>query len=601
MNKTAVSLIVIGILVIAGGLLYVANLPEPKPVPVRDDTTLRNTEGGEVVGFIDDFGARAWLGVPFATPPIDDLRWRAPRPPRRSAAVIEALSGDAACPQFESLLSTGNTTNSAQVVGDEDCLYLNIWSPPNARDLPVMLWIHGGGNTIGSAADIVGARLATTHNLVVVATNYRLGVFGWFNHPALLSGNVLDDSGNFGILDLVRALEWTRDNIAAFGGDPGRVTIFGESAGGFNVLAMMATPLADGLFHRAIVQSGGFMATDPLAGSSHADQGGHASSGPEIVNRLLIADGLTQASVSARAHQQAQDKDTLREYLYGKSPKDLFAVLDGGGFGMIDLPDNFGDGHVLPNLANSERFSHAENHNPVPIILGTNRDEPALFMARDPRYTDNILGIFYSLKDEKTYRSLVHYGGRAWKARGVDQLAEAMTGAGNPDVYTYRFDWDEQPRLMGYDLSVALGAAHGLEIGFVFGEFNGLGLGYIYPNDENQRLLSKSMMSYWAEFAYTGNPGAGRDGTETPWLAWGRDGKTSILLDTPTDGGIRMDDERVSLASLKAELLADTDFGDKYEQCATYVRMFMEAGLFSLDEYHALGCGEWSADTISRY
>lgn len=601
MRKAAIILIAIAVVVVAGGVLYIANLPEPEAPPVRNDTTLRNTEGGEVVGFNDDFGVRAWMGVPFAAPPVGDLRWRAPQPPARSAAVLETLSAGSMCPQFETILSGGDLGGDPAVIGDEDCLYLNIWSPPNARNLPVMFWIHGGGNTIGHAGSFIGARLAAARNVVVVTTNYRLGVFGWFNHPALQTGDPADDSGNFGTLDLVRALEWTRDNIAAFGGDPGRVTVFGESAGGFNTLAMMASPLAAGLFHRAIVQSGGFDAADPVRGRNYSDQGGHDFSGPEIVNRLFAADGLAEAGQPARQHQKASEAAAIREYLYGKSPDEIFAVFDGGGFGMIDLPENFGDGHVLPNLPTGDVFSNAGNHNQVPVILGSNRDEPTLFMTRDPRYVDSTFGIFFSLKDEQTYRSLAHYGGRAWKARGVDQLAQRMTASGNPDVYAYRFDWDEEPSVLGYDLSVALGAAHAIEIGFVFGEFNGLGLGYVYPDDENQWLLSERMMSYWAQFAYTGNPGTGRDGAETPWLAWGQDGKTQIILDTPTDGGIRMDDEVVTYETLKAELIADADFGDKFVQCATYVRTFRDTDLFDSAEYAALGCSGWPPESISQF
>ena len=601
MKKAAVILIAIAVVVVAGGIWYIASLPEPEAPPVRNDTTLRNTEGGEVVGFIDDYGARAWMGVPFAAPPVAALRWRAPRPPARSGEVIEALAAGSMCPQFETILSGGELGGEPAAIGDENCLYLNIWAPPNARHLPVMFWIHGGGNTIGHAGSFIGARLATAHNLVVVTTNYRLGVFGWFNHPSLQNGDRADDSGNFGTLDLVRALEWTRDNIAAFGGDPGRVAVFGESAGAYNTLAMMASPVAAGLFHRAIVQSGGFEATDSIRGRNYSDEGGHDFSGPEIVNRLLAADGLAEDGQSARQHQEAWDDAAMRRYLYGKSPDEIFAVLDGGGFGMIDLPDNFGDGHVLPNHPTGDFFSDAGAHNQVPVMLGSNRDEPTLFMTRDPRYVDNFLGIFYSLKDEQTYRSLAHYGGRAWKARGVDRLAQAMAASGNPDIYAYRFDWDEEPSIMGYDLSVALGAAHAMEIGFVFGEFNGLGLGYVYPNDENQWLLSESMMSYWAEFAYTGNPGTGRDGAETPWLAWGTNGKTQIILDTPADGGIRMDDELVTYETLKAELLADADFGDKFVHCATYVRTFRETDLFDGTEYEALGCSAWPPESISRF
>ena len=601
MRKAAIILIVIAVAVVAGGFLYIANLPEPEAPPERNDTTLRYTEGGEVVGFIDDFGARAWMGVPFAAPPVGELRWKAPRPPARNSEVVEALAAGPMCPQFETILSGGELGGEPLVIGSEDCLYLNIWSPPNARDLPVMFWIHGGGNTIGHAGSFIGARLAATNNLVVVTTNYRLGVFGWFNHPALQTGNPADDSGNYGTLDLVRALEWTRDNIAAFGGDPKRVTVFGESAGAYNTLAMMASPLAAGLFHRAVVQSGGFEAADPVRGRNFSDEGGHEFSGPEIVNHLLVADGLADDTRGARRHQETMDNATVRDYLYGKSPGEIFAAVDGGPFGMFDMPDNFGDGHVLPNLPTDEIFSSAGNHNKVPVILGTNRDEPTLFMTRDPRYVDSTFGIFFSLKDEQTYRSLAHYGGRAWKARGVDQLAEAMTASGNPDVYAYRFDWDEEPSILGYDLSVALGAAHAIEIGFVFGEFNGLGLGYVYPDDENQWRLSDSVMSYWAEFAYTGTPGAGRDGAETPWLAWGQDGQTQIILDTPTDGGIRMDDDVVTYETLKAELVADADFGDKSVHCATYVRTFRDTDLFDSAEYEALGCSEWPPESISRF
>ena len=600
MRKTAIVLIVVAVAVVAGGVLYVRNLPEPKAPAVRNDTTLRNTEGGEVAGFIDIHGARAWMGVPFAQPPVGQLRWRAPWPPVRSAGVIEALAPGSMCPQFETVL-TGADPGSERVIGAEDCLYLNIWSPPNARDLPVMFWIHGGGNTIGEGGSFSGARLATAHNLVVVTINYRLGVFGWFNHPALQTGDPADDSGNYGTLDMIRALEWTRDNIAPFGGDPGNVTLFGESAGARDTLAMMASPLAAGLFHRAIVQSGGFDATDPALGRNYASDGGHAYSGPEIVNRLVAIDGLTRDGQTPREFQEAWPSSAIREYLHEKSPQDIFAVFDAGGFGMIDLPDNYRDGHVLPNLTTQQLFANADNHNLVPVILGSNRDEPTLFMTRDPRYVDNFLGIFYWLKDEDTYRRLVHYGARAWKANGVDELALAMAASGNPSVYTYRFDWDEEPSLLGYDLSVALGAAHALEIGFVFGEFNGLGLGYLYPHDENQRLLSESMMSYWAEFAHTGDPGRGRDGTETPWLAWGTDGKSSIIFDTPTDGGIRMDDEVVTYRAIKAELVADTGFADKSLHCATYVRVFRRTELFDNAEYTALGCADYPPESISWF
>ena len=604
MRKLAVVLIIVAVAVIVGGNWYISSLPAPPAPNEPDGATLRSTESGDVVGFIDASGARAWLGIPFAHPPVGALRWQAPQPPRPAEGAFEALAFGNPCPQLPSGLAQGDESNpDAVVVGDEDCLTLNVWAPPNASGLPVMFWIHGGGNSIGHGGNVNGGNLAVGENLVVISINYRLGLFGWFNHPGLHTGDPLNDSGNYGTLDMVRALEWTRDNVAAFGGDPGNVTVFGESAGAFDTLAMMASPLAQGLFHRAIVQSGGYGVSSLASGQNHQDEGGHRYSAREIASALLMADGTAADASAARAIQSGWTSAEAHRYLHGKTPAQIYSLLDGGGFGMVSVPDNFKDGHVLPAMEGAAVFSDMANYNAVPVILGTNRDEPTLFMSRDPRYVENRFGIFYSLKDEDAYRRQVRYGARAWKARGVDELAQAMAASGNPNVYAYRWDWDEEPSVLGYDLSVALGAAHALEIAFIFNDFEGgiAALGTIYPNDENQFALSRSMMSYWAEFAYNGAPGRGRDGTEVPWLAWGEDGKTSILLDTPTDGGIRMDNERVTHQSLKAELIADASLPEGRERCELYVRLFRRIGLFDEGEYQGLGCAPYPADSISDF
>ncbi|MYF10771.1 MAG: carboxylesterase family protein [Gammaproteobacteria bacterium] len=612
MRKLAIVLIVVAIAVIVGANWTISRLPAPPTPNEADGATLRSTESGDVVGFIDASGARAWLGIPFARPPVGALRWQAPQPPVPAEGTIEALAFGAMCPQLPSLLSDASQSPqsaeeaaavAAAVAGSEDCLMLNIWSPPNASGLPVMLWIHGGGNSIGHGGNVNGGNLAVGGNVVVVSINYRLGLFGWFNHPGLHAGDPANDSGNYGTLDMIRALEWTRDNIAAFGGDPGNVTVFGESAGAFNTLAMMASPLAEGLFHRAAVQSGGYGVSSLASGQNYQDHGGHQYSAPEVLNALLVADGKAADADAARAIQDGWTPAETRNYLYAKTPADIYGLLDGGGFGMVNVPNNFKDGHVLPTLDAEDLFSDTGNYNAVPVILGTNRDEPTLFMSRDPRYVDNLFGIFYSLKDEDAYRREVRYSARAWKARGVDELAQFMAASGHPNVYAYRWDWDEEPSALGYDLSVALGAAHALEIAFVFNDFEGgiAALGYIYPNDENQSALSRSMMSYWTEFAYAGAPGRGRDGAEVPWLAWGQGGQTSILLDTPTDGGIRMDDDVVTSASVKAELMADASLPPGRERCELYVRLFRWQGLFDDGEYRSLGCAAYPAESFASF
>ena len=164
------------------------------------------------------------------------------------------------------------------------------------------------------------------------------------------------------------------------------------------------------------------------------------------------------------------------------------------------------------------------------------------------------------------------YGALAWKERGVDSLANYMTAAGNPNVYAYRFDWDEEGSVMGYDLSVALGAAHALEIPFVFGDFEGgLGLGYLYGDSPGKEALSDSMMSYWTQFAISGDPGSGRDGNEVAWLSWGSDGMRSILLDTLEDQGIRMSPDEVTRDSIKAAIAGDPEITDQRERCRLYL------------------------------
>jgi para-nitrobenzyl esterase len=587
MRKAALALIAVSILVLA----YFGLKPGPEPEgppPSAQPITIRATTSGEVVGFVAE-GARTWLGIPFAEPPVGELRWRAPQPPARWEGLREAIAPGPMCPQKPSPLA-GVSGDAVAAVGDEDCLYLNIWAPANAVDLPVMFWIHGGGNTIGSGDGYIGASLATSQDVVVVTINYRLGPFGWFAHPALATGSPVDDSGNFGTLDIIRALEWTRDNIAAFGGDPDNVTVFGESAGAFDTLAMMASPLASGLFHKAISQSGGFSPTPMTEAQLDETDGGHPYSAREIVNRLLIADGRATDREAAAAVQDGMSQTELRAYLYDKTPDDIFALWGGSGFGMINAPDNFGDGHVLPALATAAIYSNPENHNVVPVILGTNRDEPALFMAQDPAHTTRFLWVFPRLKDEDAYLRTVRYGALAWKARGVDELAEYMTAAGNPQVFAYRFDWDELGSRAGYDLSKALGATHFLEVPFVFGDFVNFPLAYLFPGEDAERdQLSERMMSYWAQFAYTGDPGQGRDGTLPRWVPWGVDGQRSIVFDSESDGGVRMMDELVTRERVVELLATDPAIPSQRDRCSLYLSTFRWGSQFDRAEYDALG------------
>ena len=534
-----------------------AAAPVEKPA-LPDPATRRTLVQGELIGSTTQDGAHAWLGIPFAKPPVADLRWRAPRPPDPWPGRLEALKHAASCIQFANPAGGRDGAKSGTVTGSEDCLYLNVYAPKSTLDRrpaaderrPVMGWIHGGGNTSGDAVPYDGGVLAMRHDLVVVTVHYRMGVFGWFSHPALRpEGTTAEDaSGNYGTLDIARSLAWVRDNIAEFGGDPNRVTVFGESAGGSNVFSMLLSPAARGLFHTAIAQSGSAI-TRPLSEAENfvddAEPGDLASSNEVLVKQLLI-DGLAKDRAEAKAELVNMGPEKIANYLREKSPAQLLSVYDGSGFGgMYPSVTLLRDGAVLPLEPAVEAFRLGK-YNQVPTILGTNRDEVRLFQLFGSPYVASLMGLPLWLKDVDLYQATAEHSSRMWKVRGVDSPASAMRGVQGPSVYGYRFDWDDEPKVLFLDLADALGAAHAIEIPFVFGRLS-LGPGTRFVFDEKKsdanRWLSDQMMSYWAEFAYSGDPGRGRKGAQAEWKPWSASSNAAerfILFDAESDGGVRM-------------------------------------------------------------
>jgi para-nitrobenzyl esterase len=596
-RRIAIALFVI----VVAGVAWRWWTSRPPPPPLAAAATHIMTAQGEVVGFFADSGARAWLGIPYAAPPVGELRWRAPQPPPAWPGQRAMLTIGNICVQFPSPISGVKPTHGNEPIGDEDCLYLNIWAPPRPQSpLPVMVWIHGGGNSIGQGGTYIGDHLATLENVVVVTLNYRLGPFGWFLLPALATPNSepAERSGNFGILDLMAALRWVRQNIAAFGGDADNVTIFGESAGGTDVLALMTSPLAKGLFQRAIAQSGSLFRASPAAAAHYLDdpEPGSRYSSREIVNQLLIRTARAADRRAAKAVQMTMSDAELRALLYAQPADTIMSLYHDQGFGMIDAPLVFNDGYVLPTQTDPALlFADRRSYNAVPVILGTNRDEMALFMASDPRWVERRFWLFPRLKNPNAYRRQVRYLTDAWKVNAVDDVATALVRAQPGEVFAYRFDWDEEGSMMGYDLAEALGAAHGLEIAFVFGEFErGLGLSYFYPATPQRDALSTAMMSYWTQFAYGGTPASGRDGSLSAWLPWGSDGGNLMILDTAAGGGPHMSAEVLTAADIRQRLLADTSITDQRERCQLYARLFLGSH-FEEQEYLTLGDGGCAA------
>src|SRR5688572_30669014 len=356
------------------GALACAGGPPPQ-VPSADPATLRHLPAGDVVGRAGRHGGHAWLGLPYAEPPEDALRWRAPQPLLPWTGVREARAPVAPCPQLASPLGGDDSAPPGTLVGSEDCLSLNVSAPAFAPDavptgaarLPVMVWIHGGGNLIGAARRYDGSRLAASHARVVVMLNYRLGTLGWLRHAALREGQgAVEASGNFDTLDQIRALAWVRDNVGAFGGDPGNVTIFGESAGGQNVLALLTSPLAAGLFHRAIVQSGGTWAHTPAEAEHSRDDPlpGHPQSSGELLLSLLQAEGRAADRMGARAALAAMPAAEVAHFLRGQPLERLFAAHPDP-----DPPRVFLDGAVLPAEPLHRVIGRPGAYHAVPILL----------------------------------------------------------------------------------------------------------------------------------------------------------------------------------------------------------------------------------------
>jgi para-nitrobenzyl esterase len=470
-----------------------------------------------------------------------------------------------------------------------------------------MMWIHGGGNTIGLSDFFDGGRLAQDQNLVVVTINYRLGPLAWLRHAALREGATpAEQSGNFATLDLIRALEWLRANVAGFGGDPGNITIFGESAGGHNVFTLLLSPLANGLFQRAIAQSGGTSLTTTAEAENFADDAepGQSGSSNEVLLRLLVADGKASDPATARQALAAMSAAEIAGFLRSRTPEQLIAGYEREfAQGMFEMPQIFADGVVLPAGEPLELLARPDGWNRVPVMAGTNLDEHKVFMIMSPLYVRRWLGVVPRVREPDFFQAMAEKRSALWKATGADGPAAAIWKT-QPNVFVYRFDWDEEPTLLGADIAKYLGAAHGFEIPFVFGHWDLGGTGNVIYDQANQagrEALSGEMMSYWASFARSGDPGRGARGELPAWTAWdGRpQGHKFMILDTEAGGGLRMGSDPVTVESVLASVEADPRLANQRDRCRVYHELAAWGGGFGPKDYPTAGrqgCAEYPYD-----
>ena len=528
-----------------------------------------------------------WDDIPYAEPPIGDLRWKAPRKmDATSRHKILKPQENNFCVQEPSGL--GGSDGNSFFSGTEDCLYLDIKRPKKEIQnlLPVMLWIHGGGNTSGLKDLYDFSTFVKNHEVLVVTINYRLGPFGWFTHPSiqgLQSG--IDKTSNFGTLDIIAALEWVQSNIELFGGDPGNVTIFGESAGGHNVLSLLVADQARGLFHKAISQSG--------YTTSHSKDEAYkqinSSSTSKHTSWNIVDQVIKDNSLELK---QKKNSIEIRKMLKNLSSRDFFKYYSRR-YSYENLPLLTADGIVIPEIGLSEALSKKEYVNKVPIIAGSNRDEVKLWLASAKYFVNldySLLGSVFKvpkviLNDKDAFNIFNSYRSRAWKIRGVDGPLRSLYESGNNDLYAYRFDWDDHRRFIIADFKELIGAAHATEIPLLTGNNKLVGdYGFlIYPRGPSKRFTSKNMMLFWSNFAKNGEPGLSTNG-----IRWNKyNGLTSLpsnylILDKRRD--LKMTFDNFSFSSLIQDLYEENDLTN-LEKCVVLLQMLTYVGDDLYDDY----------------
>jgi para-nitrobenzyl esterase len=474
---------------------------------------------GELQGY-DANGVRTYLGIPFAAPPLGDLRWRPPADPARWSGVRDAGAFGPSCVQ----------TNTFGVMAvrstSEDCLYLNVFAPSSARDRlrPVMVWIHGGGLINGRTNDYDPRKLVVDGDVVVVSITYRMNVFGYMAHPALDKEG--HDFGNYGTLDQQAGLKWVQQNIRAFGGDPGNVTVFGESAGGIAILFNLVSPSAAGLFHKAILQSG-------VSGSAQTPLPAAEKIGEDFATAMGCTD-QTAACMRSKPVEEIIDKA-------GRFLNSAIRAVDGT---------------ILPGQMQA-LMAEGKFHK-VPILIGNNLNEWTWFTSLSelstgkPMTTDDyekrLVASFgaergpkvaaqYPVVSQPSPSETFSYALTSWgfvcPSRRVMRSAEKN---GVP-VYVYEFMDKTAPQYFP-PVSYPYGAAHTLEIRYIFQNYHGAA-GVLKPFGADQQKLSDAMVKYWTNFAKTGDP---NDQRLPVWPKWTPANEQTQLLDlqitTAKDSGV---------------------------------------------------------------
>ena len=507
---------------------------------------VQQIQNGEMEGRLtNEDQTLVWTGVPYAAAPVGELRWKAPQDHEDWDGTFDATKDG----------NIGIQVSGGEVIGDEDCLNLDIYRPnTDETGLPVLVYIHGGNNQTGTSKEFPLEKLAVEANCMVISLNYRLGCLGFNSLPALKTGNELEDSGNYTLLDFAKALDWIAENAESLGADPENITISGFSAGGRDVMAMLISPIFEGKFQKAISFSGG-MTTADVEDSQKVTA--------RAIAPLVVEDGVKETEEEAvqwLLSEEEEDKEEVREYLYGVEAGRLAGIMTNAGIRMSVFPHLFADGVVLP-----EEGFETTQYNEVPLIMLTGSTEFSIFTLGDSYFAN--AGDLVEGEKSAEFKFAVSYGSELYGLFNAEESAVKMIDKYDAPIYTCDIDFGTDEEIVGKQQANLIGASHGIFIPFLSGVAAGsaAGDGSAYEYAGPQELTEK-FQSYISNFLWTGDP----NGEElVEWEKWtdAEEGPSQLILDADKDQAIiTMSTERASYEEILDRMEADDSISEEAKE-----------------------------------
>lgn len=494
----------------------------------------QETSYGKVRGYENkENNTLVWKGIPYAKAPLNELRWKAPEDPESYSETFDATKSGNVCIQ----------SSAEGTIGSEDCLNLDIYRPnTDEEDLPVFFFIHGGNNQTGNSEEIAGDSFVNDLNVIFVSINYRLGPLGFNPLLALRNGNDLEDSGNYTMLDIAKSLDWVKENIKSFGGDPNNITISGFSAGGRDVMATLISPIFEDKFQKAIVFSGGM---------TIADQNDSVKVFAKAIAPLVVEDGVKAREEEAYEWLQTEGED-VKEYLYSVSSERLSKLMNNAGIRMSAFPHLYNDGNVLPK----EKFETHDYHS-VPIIMLSGTTEFSLFAMGDPYFSDGIQdGSLFSNDDKyEEFAFAKRYGSKLYTFFNTQESALTMYDNYEAPIYNIEIPFGED--LNETSDMKDLGSFHGVFVPLLDNNNTNYASMVSESYDlEGAEELSEQFKMYLSNFIHNGDPNG--EGL-TEWKPWTDDQPANLVLTADEENSwAHMSEVTTTKKDIIKEIEADT-------------------------------------------